>query len=84
MNAKKAKQIRKQLNYNPNIDTTKQGDYDVKDTSEFLGMVPNGFDSFGNQQYTELVVVKCTATIKPEHIRSKYKQAKKEMKYDYY
>lgn len=80
MNSKKAKQLRKQLNYKPNIDTTKQGDYNVKDTSEMLGVVPNGFDSLGNQQYTELVVVKCTATIKPEHIRSKYKQAKKEMK----
>lgn len=80
MNSKKAKQLRKQLNYNPNTDVTKQGDYDVRNTSEMLGMIPNGFDSFGNQQYTELVVVKCTATIKPEHIRSKYKQAKKEMK----
>lgn len=80
MNSKKAKQLRKKLTYKTSIDTAKQGDYDVRNTSEFLGMVPNGFDSLGNQQYTELVVVKCTATIKPEHSRSKYKQAKKEMK----
>ena len=80
MNSKKAKQIRKQIGYKPSVDITKQGDYNVKDTSEFLGMIPNGVDSLGNQQYTELVVVKCTATIKPEHVRSKYKQAKKEMK----
>lgn len=80
MNNKKCKALRKRLGYNPNITRTDETSYDVKDTSELLAYTVAGVNPDGTPQYQPLTVNKATFTLKPDHIRSIYKQAKKEIK----
>lgn len=77
MNSKKCKQIRKAVNYNPNVDTVGVGDYDVKDTTKFIGMVEDGINPDGSIKYEPMYAQQCTATIKEFHKRKLYKIAKK-------
>lgn len=80
MNNKKAKAIRSSVGYNPSTQRTTEEDYTVEDKSEMLGMVPAGINPDGTTKYEQLIVNKCLVTIHPDHLRSIYKKAKKEMK----
>lgn len=80
MNNKKAKALRKQISYNPNIQRVTSEDCNIEDKSTLFGMVPAGINPDGTTKYEQLIVNKCLVTIHPDHMRSIYKKAKKETK----
>lgn len=73
MRNKTAKKLRKTVGYNPNID---KPEYEVEDTSEFLGMIPVGTNPDGTPQLKEVIINKCTISMEEDCKRKQYKKLK--------
>ncbi len=76
MNGKKAKAIRLNVGYNPNVQRTTEESYVVVDKSELLGMVQSGVNPDGTAKYEQLVVNKCQVSLHQDHVRAIYQKSK--------
>jgi len=77
MRNKKAKQLRKEVGYNPNTDRTNEMDYDLENYSESFA-VEDGINLDGTPAYKVMTVNKGTLTLQ-DNKRKEYKDLKKEV-----
>ena len=67
MNGKKAKQLRKQAGYDVNKQRTTEEDYTIVNTSEQFATI-DGTNPDGSPKYRVVVIQKCVASVKEEHV----------------
>lgn len=80
MNSKLAKELRKVAEYSPSTDRAAGDDYNIVDTSKVIGYNQRGVNADGTPILQKVIAYQCTATLKDDCKRGKYRQLKRLVK----